>query len=235
VIDIGDGTSGGNLVTNGWGTTQAGGTLPGDDGLPVIVAAPLHPGGRVNSLTLQYAWDTRFNIADPQKGSFRNVSVELAGGVLGGDNDFALYSLEQRQYFPMRGGRDVLAARVMLGTASGDVPLFESWSVGGSTTMRGYNQDRYRGENLVLGNLEYRYRLNETLGLVAFVDAGDAWGGEFRTIVPGFVIPADDQEINIHTSAGVGLRADTPLGPIRIDWASGEEGSEVHLGFGQVF
>jgi len=88
---------------------------------------------------------------------------------------------------------------------------------------------------MVLGNLEYRYRMSENLQLVAFVDVGDAYGGTFPTIVPGFTVPAEDQSLNLHLGAGVGIRAVTPLGPIRIDWGSSSEGSEVHFGFGQVF
>lgn len=208
---------------------------PGDTGQPVVVAAPLHPGGLVNSTTLEYTWDTRDIIADPNRGSLRNLSWRYAGGFLGGENDFSLYSLEQRKYLPMRAGKDVLAMRLMLGASSGDVPLFDSWSVGGATTLRGYQQDRYRGENLILGTLEYRYHLSKSLGLVAFADAGDAFGGTFPTVVPGFNIPAEDDNLALHVGLGLGLRAKTPLGPIRIDWGIGSEGSEVHFGFGQTF
>lgn len=208
---------------------------PGETGEPLVVAAPLHPGGRVNSTTLEYVWDTRDAIADPNQGTLRSLSWEYAGGLLGGENDFSLYSIEQRKYLPMRGDKDVLALRVVLGASSGDVPLFDSWSVGGATTLRGYRQDRYRGENLLMANAEYRYRLSESLGLVAFVDIGDAFGGMFPTVVPGFNIPAEDDELTLHVGIGLGLRAKTPLGPIRIDWGMGSEGSEVHFGFGQVF
>ena len=207
------------------------GEAPGD----IVVSAPLHPGGRVNSTTLQYTWDTRDIQADPKRGSFRDLSVEIAGGPLGGASDYNLYSAEQRRFIPRRGGKDVIALRLMLGSSSGGLPLFDSFSVGGATTLRGYEQDRFRGERMVLGNLEYRYRMNDSLQIVGFVDAGDAFGGVFPTIVPGFNIPAEDQNLNLHVGVGVGLRAVTPLGPIRIDYGVGSDGSQVHFGFGQVF
>lgn len=207
------------------------GGYPGD----IIVAAPLHPGGRISSTTLQYTWDTRDLITDPKRGSFRDVSVEIAGGLLGGANQFNLYSAEQRKFLPRRGGKDVIAMRLRVGFSSGNLPLFDSFSVGGATTLRGYQEDRFRGERMVLGSVEYRYRVNESLQAVGFVDAGDAFGGRFPTVVPGFDIPAEDQDLTIHVGAGVGLRAVTPLGPIRIDWGVGKDGSEIHFGFGQVF
>ena len=141
--------------------------------------------------------------------------------------------LEQRKYLSVQGG--VLALRLMLGSSSGNVPLFDCWSIGGSMNLRGYEEDRYRGENLLVGNVEYRYSLSDSLGIVGFVDAGDAWGGLFPTVIPGFNIPAEDQKLTLHMGVGVGVRAVTPLGPIRIDWGFGEDGSQVHFGFGQIF
>ena len=207
------------------------GEYPGD----LIVSAPLHPGGRVNSMTLGYTWDTRDLPTEPKRGSYRDLSVEVAGGLFGGASDFNLYSAEQRYFIPRRGGKDVIALRLMFGTSTGALPLFDSFSIGGATTLRGYEQDSFRGESMVLGNLEYRYRMNDSLQIVGFVDAGDAFGGTFPTVVPGFNVPADDQTLELHVGVGVGLRAVTPLGPIRIDWGAGSEGSEIHFGFGQVF
>lgn len=208
---------------------------PGDLPGPIIVTAPLHPGGAVNSTTFEYTWDTRDIIADPRKGVYRDASWQYAGGLLGGDNSYSLYSVEQRQYFPLAKSKNVVAVRLMLGTSSGDVPLFDSWSVGGAMTLRGYEQDRYRGDHMVLGTVEYRHRLSDSLGLVGFVDAGDAFGGVFPTRVPGFTIAAEDRKLNMHVGAGAGIRAITPLGPIRFDWGFGSEGNQVHFGFGQIF
>lgn len=208
---------------------------PGDMVGPIIVAAPLHPGGRVNSMTLGWSSDTRDIIANPTSGSYQNLSVDLAGGWLGGESNYQQYRWDQCRYMAMRGGTDVLAMRLLLGTTTGDIPLFDSFSVGGSTTLRGYQQDRYRGENMVLFNGEYRYGLSDALTLVVFVDAGDAYGGTFRTPVPGFDINADDQDLQIHTGIGFGIRAVTPLGPLRLDFGFGEDGSQTHFGFGHTF
>jgi len=208
---------------------------PGDTNDPLIVAAPLHPGGRVNSFTLGWQRDNRDIIANPTSGSYQNLSLEMAGGMLGGESTYQRYRWDRRRYFGARGDKDVIALRLLLGTSTGNIPLFDSFTVGGARSLRGYQQDRYRGENLALFNAEYRYGLSKSLTLVGFVDAGDAFGGVFRTEVPGFDIGADDEDLSIHVGMGFGIRAVTPLGPLRLDFGFGEDGSQTHFGFGHTF
>lgn len=207
---------------------------PGDMIGPITVAAPLHPGGRLNSLTLGLSNDLRDSRLNPREGSFTSFSGELAGSFLGGASDFSKLQAEYRRYLPI-GANHVLAFRFMGGTSFGDLPLFESYSVGGANTLRGYEEDRYRGENMVLGSVEYRHKLNDSLSLVGFMDAGSAYGGRFATVVPGFNVPADDQSLSPHVGVGVGMRVITPLGPIRLDFGWGEEGNQPHFSFGQTF
>ncbi len=208
---------------------------PGDTNDPLVVAAPLHPGGRVNSFTLGWQRDNRDIIANPTSGSYQNVSLELAGSLLSGESTYQRYRWDRRRYFGVRGGKDVIALRLLLGTSTGDIPLFDSFTVGGARSLRGYQQDRYRGENIALLNAEYRYGLSKSLTLVGFVDAGDAFGGVFRTEVPGFDIGADDEDLSVHVGMGFGIRAVTPLGPLRLDFGFGEDGSQTHFGFGHTF
>ena len=206
---------------------------PGDTSLPVEVAAPLHPGGRVNSLKLGVIDDTRDVRANPRSGAVTSLTYEQAGSLLGGSTEFGKFTLDYRRYFGV--GQDVVAVRLMGGTTFGDPPLFESFTVGGANTLRGYEPDRYRGESLILGNVEYRKRINDSLTAVAFLDVGDAYGGTFRTVVPGFQIQADDQDFQPHVGVGAGVRVDTPIGPIRLDFGFGEAGSQAHFSFGTTF
>ncbi len=208
---------------------------PGDTNDPLIVAAPLHPGGRVNSFTLGWQRDSRDIIANPTAGTYQNLSLELAGSLLGGESTYQRYQLDRRRYFGVRGNKDVIALRLLLGTTTGNIPLFDSFTVGGARSLRGYEQDRFRGENLALFNAEYRYGLSKSLTLVSFVDAGDAFGGVFRTEMPGFDIAANDEDFSIHVGMGFGIRAVTPLGPLRLDFGFGEDGSQTHFGFGHTF
>lgn len=208
---------------------------PGDIVGPMVVAAPLHPGGRFASVTLGLTDDRRNVRADPTAGSYSGISYEQAGGFLGGEEEFGKLSVEHRRYFPVGKKGSVVAARVSGGVALGRPPLFESFTVGGANSLRGYDPDRWRGDNLLLVNMEYRHPITDSLTAVGFVDVGDAWGGDFRTVVPGFAITAEDQDFEPHVGVGVGLRVKTPLGPIRLDLGFGEEGSQAHFSFGHAF
>ncbi len=206
---------------------------PGDMTLPIEVAAPLHPGGRVNSLKVGLIDDTRDVRSNPRSGAVTSLNFEQAGSILGGGTEFGKVTVNYRRYFGV--GEDVVALRLMGGTTFGSPPLFESFSVGGANTLRGYEPDRWRGENLLLGNAEYRKRINDSLTAVGFVDVGDAFGGTFDTVVPGFDIEAGDQEFEPHAGIGAGLRVVTPIGPIRLDMGFGDDGSQAHFSFGHMF
>lgn len=208
---------------------------PGDIVGPIVVAAPLHPGGRLTSFTFGWTRDTRNLIANPTAGTYSSLSWEEAGNFLGGETTFHKVLGELRYYRLMPNKRDVIAARAMAGASLGDIPFFESFSVGGSNTLRGYEDDRFRGDNLLLLNLEYRRPFSDKLTAVGFVDVGDAFGGVFPTVVPGFRIPADDPTFTAHVGAGVGIRVVTPIGPIRLDFGWGDEGSQAHFSFGHMF
>ena len=124
----------------------------------------------------------------------------------------------------------ILAARVVAGASSGDVPYDELYEVGGDTTLRGYDDDYYHGRNMVLGNIELRIPIQKMFSLVFFYDIGRAWdSGKIRNGQE--VIYGDD---DWGTSPGVGIRLNTPLGNLRLDYANGEE-DRFSFGFGELF
>jgi outer membrane protein insertion porin family len=208
---------------------------PGDSLGPVVVAAPLHPGGRLVTFTFGWTQDSRNLIANPSHGAYTGLTVEQSGTFFGGASDFTKIQLDQRFFRPWLTKEGVLAVRAMDGASFGDLPLFESYSVGGTNNLRGYEEDRFRGENMAVLNVEYRHAITDKLTGVAFVDVGDAFGGTFPTVVPGFNIPAEDESFKAHVGAGLGMRVVTPIGPIRLDFGWGSDGSRAHFSFGQTF
>lgn len=76
---------------------------------------------------------------------------------------------------------------------------------------------------------EVRVQVRPKIGVVAFADAGRVWTDS------GF-----GGDTDWHAGAGVGLRYDTPIGPLRLDVAGpvgGDtgEGMQLYLGLGQAF
>ena len=156
------------------------------------------------------------------------------------------YWLESKFYFPvgnflkdlfetsfLNGYEDkpvLFAARLIAGSSTGDVPYDEMYTVGGDTTLRGYDDDYYRGRNMVLGNFELRIPMQKMMSFVIFYDVGRAWDSG-RTRNGSDVIYGDD---SWGSSPGVGIRLNTPLGNLRLDYATGDEG-RFHFGFGELF
>lgn len=176
--------------------------------------------GKTNSIVLNRIFDSRDNVFNPTEGKRYSFSAEFAG--LGGDFDFNKYTVEGRQYSKV--GRDhVLAFRATLGYADGKMSEAGKFAVGGADTLRGYEDDQFKGDKMLTATAEYRFPVAKKVQGVVFSDVGNAWEGE------GYKL--DD----LKASVGVGLRVTTPLGPIRIDYAQGSEGGRTHFSFGGQF
>jgi outer membrane protein assembly complex protein YaeT len=188
--------------------------------------------GITNSLALTGHYDTRDNIFDPGQGLSIQAAVEGAGGPLRGDNELYRLTSDARVYqqlgvVPSRPaqatGDFVVAARAMAGivrpygkSERAGVAYYESFSLGGANTIRGY-RDRsigpdstgvgeYRyGPTVVNGNLELRSPyIMRLVGLVVFADVGG--------------VGYDLNSVSYQYSAGAGIRVRTPIGPVRLDW-----------------
>ena len=130
------------------------------------------------------------------------------------------------------------------------MPFFEQYFLGGAETLRGYQEDRFWGKSMLLANVEYRVPVAPSLKGVVFVDAGDAWGAAriFRDPNDPIIIDTNDTALrNLLTELpqhegfeasvgyGLGIRVITPIGPLRLDYGFGNEGSRAHFSIGHVF
>lgn len=179
--------------------------------------------------TIGVTWimDKRDNFQYPTKGYRHSFSFSTTGGLLAGANNFNKYSYEYRSYWENNFiKRNTLALRVKGGLAQeldGFIPYIDLWSVGGSNSIRGYEDREFVGEKMFYSNLEMRYKLSKQFTAALFTDIGSAWDG-----IGGF---------DLRSSYGVGIRFKTPLGPFRLDFArASDRGSnQVHFGIGSMF
>lgn len=176
--------------------------------------------GNTRSVILAHTTDTRDNIYNPKEGAKVTVSGEFAG-IAGGDFDYKKYSFEDHHYFKV-GRNHVIATRATLGRATGSMPEVALFDAGGQTTLRGYKDDQFQGKNLLLGSVEYRFPIVSKVQGALFTDFGNAWDGSYS--VSG-----------LHSSIGVGVQMETPIGPIRLDYGRGEDGGRTHFSFGGSF
>lgn len=183
--------------------------------------------GRTNSLTWSHVFDNRDNVYDPTRGKRLSFAGSIAGHGLGGDFDFYKFTAESRTYYKV-GHAQVIAVRLMGGVGFGDMPYDNLFSLGGADTLRGYEDDEFRGNHFYEGTIEYRFPMAKKVQGVLFTDAGNAWGGTDQ------MFWYEDNN-KLHYSGGVGVRITTPIGPIRLDYGYGEEGGKFHFSFGGKF
>ena len=174
-----------------------------------------------SSIRLGYNYDTRDFPLDPREGVKLNLSTEVAGGILGGTNDFVRYQAEGSVFTPLIG--DLIGlAHLELGLISsfGDdvVPVTERYFMGGLYTLRGFEYRRVGplvddepvgGTKSVLLNLEATYPLIRDANIkgVVFLDSGNVW--------------AEDEKVDagdLRYGAGFGFRWSAPIGLLRLEW-----------------
>lgn len=191
--------------------------------------------GATNSVKMQFLLDFRDEFFNPRRGFYMVPVLEYAGGIFGGENHFVRLENEERVFVGFLG--HVVAQRFKAGVLipTNGVSVYEMYYLGGQYSLRGYPErslgpdsfaDERYGRILLNLNLEYRIGLPLNFGLVGFFDAG---------YIDNEIDFSDSEYLK--TTAGVGIRYFTPIGPIRLDWGFPlqEKGSELYLGIYHTF
>ncbi|MBF0498515.1 MAG: BamA/TamA family outer membrane protein [Candidatus Riflebacteria bacterium] len=188
--------------------------------------------GRLQSFGGVLDKDTRDNRFRPTTGLHDSLSIETTGGILKGANEYTKFMLALRRYIPIsKGGKTVFAVQGVTGRTDigkGFVPVYDMFSVGGSDSIRGYREREFLGTKLLYGNFEIRQRLAKNFDVVVFYDAGDVWGLDYDQTARDF---------KAKSGYGLGLRLQTPLGPVAIDHGKAADRSDgrTYFNFGSSF
>ncbi|MCJ7501332.1 outer membrane protein assembly factor BamA, partial [bacterium] len=174
-----------------------------------------------SSIRLGYNYDTRDFPQDPREGVNLRLSTELAGGALGGTNDFVRYEIEGSFFTPLTG--DLIGlAHLELGVISpfgGDeVPVTEKYFMGGLYSLRGFEYrmvgplddgEPLGGTKSFLMNFEATYPLIRDANIkgVLFFDGGNVWAEA-----------EDVKAADLRYGAGFGFRWAAPIGLLRLEW-----------------
>ncbi|MBI4721198.1 MAG: outer membrane protein assembly factor BamA [Chitinivibrionia bacterium] len=153
-------------------------------------------------------------------------------------------------------------------SADRGVPIENRFFAGGGNSVRGYREnslgprgivsDPYQaqtaegvvgGRVLLLTNAEIRFGVpllsRIRISAAAFLDGGNVWASvrevKFTHFRP-FVEEADITAMDYRYSVGCGLRYNTPVGPIRLDYGvpfkrdpAVDSGGRFHISLGQIF
>ena len=173
------------------------------------------------------SYDTRDFWLNPSEGRFYSLSLKQGWKHQEGTAGFFKIGTDINHYNSLRENQ-VLATHIGAGVGFDSIPVGEEYWAGGANTIRGYYPaDARRGKRKIITNIEYRIFFSDIFQGVFFYDWGNAWdegAPEFGEFISGW---------------GPGVRINTPLGPIRLDYgiAGDKSVSEgvVHFSIGQAF
>jgi hypothetical protein len=138
-----------------------------------------HPEGQTSAgLSLSSAFDSRDGPINPSRGWYANLTYRaFFEDFLGGASNWQQLSYDARTYVRLTPDARHKLAFWLLGdfVVAGTAPYLDLPATGMDTygrTGRGYPQGRFRGENLVYGEAEYRWTMtkNGLFGMVAFLN-----------------------------------------------------------------
>jgi len=183
--------------------------------------------------------DQRNNALRPTSGSLLRLGVEQSIPIGGGSILLTRLRGSYSYYIPVQftnftEGPQALAFNLQAGTVLGDLPPYEAFSLGGSNSVRGYEEgDVGAGRSFIQATAEYRFPIISVIGGALFVD----FASDFGT---GDNVPGDPAGVRGKPGTGfgfgLGVRVQSPLGPIRVDYGLNDEGdSRIHFGIGERF
>ncbi|MBU4681561.1 MULTISPECIES: autotransporter assembly complex protein TamA [Cedecea] len=172
----------------------------------------------------------------PTWGDSQRYSIDVSNTTWGSDVDFGVFqaqnvwirSLYEKHRFVVRGNLGWIETNNFK-----KVPPDLRFFAGGDRSIRGYKYKSISPEDsngkltgaskLATGSLEYQYNVTGKWWGAAFVDSGEAVN--------------DIKRSNFKTGAGVGVRWQSPVGPIKLDFAvpvgdKEEHGLQFYIGLG---
>jgi outer membrane protein insertion porin family len=199
----------------------------------------------LRTLALSLIYDTRDNLFNSTRGIYLEWNNELAGSFLRGTDTFVRSRGILKYFYPWRRST-IIGSALEIGWMdffgeSRDIPLNERFYAGGPNSLRGFgyqlagplDKDRIPlgGRLKLIWNLiEIRQALYKIIGAALFADIGNVWSN-----------PEDLHFGDIRTCLGLGLRANTPIGIVRVDYGINlspqkeEPGWKLYFNMGQAF
>jgi len=183
---------------------------------------------------------------DPTQGFRLTLNATPYADLTHSGAPFAILKLVGTAYLNVSGnGRSVIATRAAFGTIPGgtnaSIPFDKLFYAGGGGSVRGFAyqsagpRDAFNnplgGASLVEGSLEFRQRIGQSWGAVAFIDAGSS----YTDTLPNF------SQFAPRVGAGAGVRYYTDFGPARLDVGfplnkrDGDAPFGVYVSIGQAF
>ena len=182
------------------------------------VGSQLFPNEASGAPGLHLDWDTRDKYINTRKGDF--FQLEVYGRP--GEDYFSQETLDLRRYIRLSRVW-TLASHVSADLSQGTPSYLREFRLGGLDLLRGYQGNRFRGDELLVDQEELRLIVKKWISVNLSVDAGDIGEGSFH---------------QLKASGQVGVRVGIPpdwTQKIRVDYGVGSDQSTWDVQFGEVF
>ncbi|MGE5797237.1 MAG: patatin-like phospholipase family protein [Ignavibacteria bacterium] len=160
---------------------------------------------KIASLKASSTIDTQDKYPYPEKGFYFKGSYETAQKILGGEIGYTNLGFDYQIYLTLN-SEHTFSPKIMMGFGDKTLPLSEQYSLGGQNMFYGMREDEFRGRQLFLTSLEYRYKFPFDIFFDTYFkfryDLGSIWENQEQ-------IRFKDLKHGI----GGGLSFDTPVGP----------------------
>lgn len=175
-----------------------------------------------SSIELGFEKNSSKPLFNPNNGALTSLVIHYSGLGLGSKYHFLRPTIDFRKYTGITQWL-ILAYKLKAGTIfcfDNDeiIPFEERFYAGGSSSIRGWGRSELGpkdkigqpigGKSLFEANIEFRYPIYSILSGVAFLDFGNVWLTELTYNFE-----------DLRYSSGLGLRVETPIGPVRVDFA----------------
>lgn len=178
-------------------------------------------------LKLRYGYQSVHEYAYNRGGKEFGYQLDVSDGDFGSNSEFVKHYLYYRSYYRSRSRPDDnLNVQTLLGYATDDILGDAAFSLGSSQDLRGYSNNVYEGNALLLMNIEYltpKYNYR-SLRYVYFLDIGSTYN-DFSEIL----------HENLKTGIGFGIRWKIPKFvklDLRMDIGYGISEDDYHVSLG---
>jgi outer membrane protein assembly factor BamA len=141
-----------------------------ENGKLITGTIPGSQGGTVSGLGCVLMYDNRDNVYYPSKGWWSELVFFHDDPATGSSFLYNRIAFDVAKYFSV--GKNIVALNAYSLYSDADLPFFQMAILGGQKKMRGFYEGRYRDNNALIFQAEYRRHLFWLLGVTVFADMG---------------------------------------------------------------
>ena len=150
--------------------------------------------------------DTQDKYPYPHSGILLNTYYETAQNIFGGDVSYIKYALLYKNYFTINNVHTIIP-KFEIGFADETLPLSQQFFFGGESSFWGFQENEYRGRQIIIASLTYRFKLPFSILFDSYFsllyNIGSIWEREEEMKLKNF-----------KHAVGAMISWDTPIGPI---------------------